>query len=197
MRMIAASDVDAAALARIRDHLGELAEVVGDLDTTAKTGLKRLRSLRDRLRRIRLTPACGPTEREFIEALMKFVGTTGELLFNYKLVPGAPTTNNAHELRFKQPKHLLRRVVGFTAASTYLLANGERLVFVDPKEKFAGILSILKSVDYAEVQKTIAGERKPSDRLTLLLHAPDKWEEHLKGMYNLLEDLKKQKTNIT
>lgn len=195
--LIAATTVDVAALARIRDHLGELAEIVGDLDTTAKTGLKRLRSLRDRLRTIRLTPVCGPTEREFIEALMKFVGTKGELLFNYKLVPGAPTTNNAHELRFKQLKHLLRRVVGFTAASTYLLAHGERLVFVDPKEKFAGILSILKSVDYAEVQKTIAGERKPSDRLTLLLHVPDKWEEHLKGMYNLLEDLKKQKIIIT
>jgi len=128
---------------------------------------------------------------------MKFVGTKGELLFNYKLVAGAPTTNNAHELRYKQLKHLLRRVVGFTAASTYLLAHGERLVFVDPKEKFAGILAILKSVDYAVVQKTIAGERKSSDRLTLLLHVPEKWEEHLKALYLLLEDLKKQKTIIT
>ncbi len=185
-----------AELSRIRDHLGELAEIVGDLDTTAKTGLKRLRALRDKLRRVRLTPACGATEREFIEALMKFVGTKGELLFNYKLVPGAPTTNNAHELKYKQLKHLLRRVVGFTAASTYLLAHGERLVFVDPTEKFASILAILKSVDYAEVQKTIAGERKSSDRLTLLLHAPEKWEEHLKAMYLLLEDLKKRKTII-
>ncbi len=186
-----------AELSRIRDHLDKLAQILGDIDTTPKTGLKRLRALRDRLRRIRLTPKCGVTEREFIVALMKFVGTKGELLFNYKLVPGAPTTNNAHELKYKQLKHLLRRVVGFTAASTYLLAHGERLVFVDPKEKFAGILAILKSGDYSAAQKTIAGERKPSDRLALLLHAPEKWEKHLQAMYLLLEDLKKQKAIIS
>ncbi|MHA1620448.1 MAG: hypothetical protein ACTSVZ_14320, partial [Promethearchaeota archaeon] len=38
----------------------------------------------------------------------KFIRTKGEMLFNFKKVEGAPTTNNSHELKFKQLKHFLR-----------------------------------------------------------------------------------------
>ncbi|MHA1731282.1 MAG: hypothetical protein ACTSU5_05030 [Promethearchaeota archaeon] len=80
-------------------------------------------------------------------ALMKFVRTKGEHLFNYKRVPGAPTTNNSHELQYKQLEHLLRRANGHSAANEYLLARGERLVFVNPGEAFEDIDAILQGVD--------------------------------------------------
>lgn len=126
---------------------------------------------------------------------MQFVGTKGELLFNYKLVEGAPKTNNDQELKIKQLKHFLRRVIGHAAASSFLLNHGERLIFVNPKESVSGILEILKSVDYGEVQKRIAAERNPRDRMPLLMHRPDEWNLFLKET-SLLFEVAEQRTTI-
>ena len=121
---------------------------------------------------------------------MKFVRTKGELLFNYKRVPGAPTTNNDQELFYKQLKHFLRRVVGHAAANVYLLAHGERTVFVNPAENFEGIVEILRAIDYSAAREKIASERKARDRMSLLMHLPERWGEKIKKMYQILEDLK-------
>jgi len=121
--LVAEGKGSAAELGRIKVNLAILKGILNDLDISAKQGLRRLRLLRDQLRKARLRPQCGETERKFAEAMMKYVGTKGELLFNYKLVPGAPTTNNAQELKIKQLKHFLRRVIGHSAASAFLLTE--------------------------------------------------------------------------
>ncbi len=127
---------------------------------------------------------------------MKFVGTKGDLLFNYKIVEGVPTTNNGQELKNKQLKYFLRRVIGHSAASAFLLAHGERLLFVNPKESAVGILNILRSIDFSEVQKRIAAARNPRDRLPLLVHRPEEWESFLKDTSLLLEDAAQRYTII-
>ncbi|MHA1618922.1 MAG: hypothetical protein ACTSVZ_06530, partial [Promethearchaeota archaeon] len=95
-------------LSKIQDHLSIISSILSDLDLSFKKGLKNLRTYRDKLRKYRFSPSCGETERTFIEELMKFIRTKGEMLFNFKKVEGAPTTNNSHELKFKQLKHFLR-----------------------------------------------------------------------------------------
>ncbi len=127
---------------------------------------------------------------------MKFIGSKGELLFNYKLVEGAPTTNNGQELKIKQLKHFLRRVIGHAAASSFLLAHGERLLFVNPKESASGILEILRSVDYCDARKRIAAERNPRDCMPLLVHRPEDWESFLRDTSLLIEDAEQRITII-
>lgn len=180
----------AAELGRVRGHLADLVPILDNLETSPEEGLKQLRNLRDRIRNARLTPQCGDAERKFAEEFMKFVRTKGELLFNYKRVPGAPTTNNDQELFYKQLKHFLRRVVGHAAANVYLLAHGERMVFVNPAETFEGIVEILRAVDYPAAREKISSERKVRDRMSLLMHIPERWGERIKKMYQILEDLK-------
>ncbi|MHA1732525.1 MAG: hypothetical protein ACTSU5_11310, partial [Promethearchaeota archaeon] len=180
---------EVAELARIKDHLATLSGILGDLECSFNVGLGRLRRFRDTLRKNRFSSKCGPVEREFVEALMKFVRTKGEHLFNYKRVPGAPTTNNSHELQYKQLKHLLRRVIGHAAASEYLLAHGERLVFVNPGENFEEILSILRDVDQAGARRQVAAERKSRESMTYVVHDKDKWEKFLKKIQEMADNL--------
>jgi transcriptional regulator with XRE-family HTH domain len=187
----------AAELGRVRGYLADMVPILDDLETSPEEGLRQLRRLRDRIRKARLSPQCGGAEREFAEELMKFVRTKGELLFNYKRVPGAPTTNNDQELFFKQLKHFLRRVVGHAAANVYLLAHGERMVFVNPGETFESILEILRSVDYPAAREKIASERKSRDRMSLLMHIPERWGEKIKKMYQILEELTHLTSAIT
>jgi hypothetical protein len=99
-------------------------------------------------------------ESDFCDALVKFVNTKGELLLNYKHVDGAPRTNNEHELFYKQLKHLLRKVIGFGAASSFLLGHGERIVYVKIDEPTDKIREIFLNMDLVKGRELIATERK-------------------------------------
>jgi hypothetical protein len=187
----------AAELGRVRGTLADLAAILSDLESSPEEGLRKLRKLRDRIRKARFAPGRGDAERAFAGELMKFVRTKGDLLFNYKRVPGAPRTNNKHELTYMQLKHFLRRVIGQAAANTYLLAHGERMVFVNPAESFDGIVGILRTMNYAAAREKIAKERKSRDRLSVVMHNPEKWEEKIKKMYKILKDLELPKAIIT
>ncbi|MHA1731858.1 MAG: hypothetical protein ACTSU5_07935 [Promethearchaeota archaeon] len=94
----------------------------------------------------------------------------GEHLFNYKRVPGGPTTNNSHELQYKQLEHLLRRAIGHSAANEYLLACGERPVFVNPGEAFEDIDAIIQEVDQGDARRQVAAGRKSREGLTYVVH---------------------------
>jgi|SRR5271157_683676 len=178
---------DASELGRIHEYIEEIATVLDDLESSKEEGLGRLKVLRDRLRKYRLSPRCGETERGFIEALMKFVQSKGEHLFNYKVVSGAPTTNNDHELSYKQLKHFLRRVIGHSAANAYLLAHGERIVYVNPSESLEDITNILQATDSNGARKCIAAERKGRDSLMFVIHNPLKWEQKINEIAQLIE----------
>jgi hypothetical protein len=187
----------AAELARVRGHLARLAAILDDCEAAPDEGLRQLRRLRDQLRKDRLAPGRGEAERTFAEELMKFVRTKGVLLFNYRRVSGAPRTNNDLELCYKQLKHFLRRVIGQAAANAYLLAHGERMVFVNPAENFNGILAILQAVDQPAARKMIAQGRRSRDRMSLVMHNPEKWEEKINKIYQILEGLEYRITTVS
>ena len=122
---------------------------------------------------------------------MKYVKTKGDLLFNYKDVAGAPRTNNAHELQYKQLKHLLRKVIGFSAANSYLVAHGERIVFVEPGESREGNVEIFRTMDHARARGLIASDRKPRDSLCFVMQDATRWEGLMSDLRAKLEILRK------
>jgi hypothetical protein len=177
-------------LQRIQNNLNDLSMILSDIDSSFETGLIKLRKFRDRLRRYRLKQSCGDIEKRFIEDLMKYVKTKGKMLFNFKKVDDAPTTNNNHELKYKQLKHFLRRVIGFASAKRYLLSHGERIVFIKMDETLTNIKLILQDTDFNAARKIIADERIPRNSLPNIMHHTDKWKENITRLIQLLSNFK-------
>ena len=182
---------DAMELECIAGHLQDLKAILTNLDTSKSEGLKELQIFRTRLRKFRLTDRCGPIEKKFIDELTKYVKTKGGHLFNYKDVENAPRTNNVHELQYKQLKHLLRKVIGFSAANSYLLAHGERIVFVNPRENYDVIREIFKTMDHAKARAIIASERKSRDSLCFVMHDVPRWASLIVDLREKLDNLRK------
>jgi len=179
-------------LQRIQAHLQELSEILEDSEETAQEGLDRLRKFTALLDSRTKGKSCGPIERDFITQLAKFVKTKGTKLFNYRLIPDAPRTNNGQELAFKQLKHLLRRTIGYSAAANYLLAHGERMLFVNPKESFQRIVEILKEMDWTIDRKRIQAERTKRNATIHIMHDPIRWMNELSALGEKWALLKKQ-----
>lgn len=184
-------------LERIKEHLETMSKILGEIDGTKEESLQDLRRFRDKLRRHKNESNCGEIERKFIEEFMKFVRTKGEQLFNYKLVDDAPRTNNSHELRYKQLKHLIRRIIGFSAAKSYLLSHGERIVYVNPSESFDVIVEILLNMDHGKARKDIIEGREPRDALHNIIHDAVGWKRQIEHLRSKLQDLRERKTKRT
>lgn len=191
------NDDRAVELERIQEHLVVLSDILGELDGTGEESLDRLRRYRDKLRKYRNGEKCGAIEKKFIENLMKYVKTKGEQLFNYKDVEGAPRTNNSHELKYKQLKHMLRRIIGFSAANSFLLSHGERIVYVNPSESFDGIIDILSNIDHEAARKSIRKSRKSQDALRIVIHDAAGWERQMDELAAKLSNLRKRKASRT
>jgi hypothetical protein len=179
-------------LEHVRNHLRELQGILADESTNADVGLTRLRLFRDRMTKRKRADDIKKIERDFCEALIKFVNTKGELLLNHKRVDGAPRTNNDHELFYKQLKHLLRKVIGFGAASSFLLGHGERIVYVKIDEAAENIREIFLKMNLMKARETISSERKSRDLLQYIMHDNDRWDETMKVLMDLLHGLRKQ-----
>lgn len=73
--------------------------------------------------------------------IFKYSSFIGKLQHNP--YPDVPTTINFHELKFKQLKHFLRRIIGHKAAKWYFLTHGEYSVYVNPKESREDMTQII------------------------------------------------------
>ena len=162
-------------LETIKSYLTDIKVILDDDEASAENALELLKNYCKRLATIQLRNDCGLVEAQFIEELVKYVETKGELLFNYKRIEGAPKTNNLHELSFKQLKHFLRKIIGFRTAKSFLLSHGEYIIFVDPAESFEGILGILKNMDYTKARKLIRSERTSRDNIRFVMHDLMRW----------------------
>ncbi|HME52239.1 MAG TPA: hypothetical protein VKM55_08470, partial [Candidatus Lokiarchaeia archaeon] len=149
-----------AELHQIKIHLEGLKAILDDETTTKEDAVVAIKHYKEVLENHLVMTECGELERGFIEAFGKYVDTKAEQLFNFKIVPGAPKTNNEHELCHKQLKHMLRRIIGAKAASAYLLAHGDRITFVNPKESYEEILKILSTMDITAASRIIKKERR-------------------------------------
>jgi len=169
-------------LTRIQLCVQELSKILEAEEEPAWEGLKRLRKFVDSLDIWKSAATDGSREYEFIVQLQKFVKTKGAKLFAYRLLPNAPRTNNSQEISFKQIKHLLRRTIGYGAAGAYLLAHGERMLFVNPEESFYNIVKILKAVNWSEARNKIKAERIPRNSIIYIIHDPKRWKVELAAL---------------
>ena len=176
-------------LETIKAYLSEIKDILDDEETSAENALESLEGYCKKLVNLQLREECGPVEAQFIEELTKYVETKGELLFNYKLIDGAPKTNNLHELSFKQLKHFLRKIIGFRTAKYYLLSHGEHIIFVDPNESFAGILEILKNMDFKKARVQIRSERTSRDSIRFIVHDLKRWNLKLRDLKQKADEL--------
>ncbi len=179
-------------LERLKGHLSILEEILSDDTTNADDGLKKMKIFKEKMRKRTDAKNIKKLEADFCEAVVKFVNTKGELLFNYRNVEGAPRTNNDHELFFKQLKHMLRKTIGFGAASSFLLGHGERIVYVKIDESTDNIKKIFMNMDLEKARGMISSERKSRDMLQYIMHDDDKWNDNMEMIRKLLHGLREQ-----
>ena len=176
-------------LETIKSHVSEIKHILDDEKASAENALELLENYCKKLAAFQLREDCGPVEAQFIEALTKYVETKGDLLFNYKRIEGAPKTNNLHELSFKQLKHLLRKIIGFRTAKSYILSHGEHIIFVDPEESFEGILEILKGMDFKNARELIRSGRTSRDSIRFVMHDLKRWNSNLQVLKQTADEL--------
>ena len=180
----------------IKYHLEIIKDILADADISETEGLQKLEQFCIDLDLRQAAIECGEIEKTFIESFTNFVRTKGDYLFNYKLVPGAPTTNNAHELKYKQLKHLLRKMIGFAAANCFLLAHGERIVYVNPAESHEEIKRILSTMDLEKARDAIATERHSRDALSIIMHDVEEWETQVSQLAEMIDFLIQKQPTI-
>ncbi len=179
-------------LHRIKEHLSGIKAILDDESASKEKSIAAIEKYNQLLNKRLETSDCGEIERTFIKAFARYVETKSEQLFNYKIVPGAPKTNNGHELCHKQLKHLLRRIIGAKAASAYLLAHGDRITYVNPRESFDEIVKIISTMDINSASRIIKQERRSREMLTLVMHDPQRWEKRVLNLREILSHLKEQ-----
>jgi len=173
----------------IKQYLAEVRVILDDPDSNADEALDKLEDYSNTLCKHLPSENCGEIEGKFIVELQKYLKNKGKLLFNFKRIDGAPRTNNAHELAFKQLKHFIRRVIGFRAAKYYLLTHGERIVFVNRSESFKGILEILKTMDHYKARELIRSERSSRESIRFIIHDPKRWATELEDLKQKCKEL--------
>ena len=179
-------------LSEIHSYLGEMVNILSSTESNATIGLKQMLHLIDRLDYSNLDSSRGLVVAGFIQGLKKYIETKGQLLFNYRSIPEAPNTNNFQELKFKQLKHFLRRVIGHGAAKDYLMAHGERIVFINPTETREGIRLIFESSDQTVARREIRKNRRKMDSWVFVIHNRVKWAENMKKIDVYIDNLEKK-----
>lgn len=173
-------------LEQIHIYLAEMVEILAQTEYNASGGLKKILHFSDKLRFSEIENPRDGVASLFVKALVKYIETKGKLLFNYRTIPGAPTTNNFQELKFKQLKHFLRRVIGHGAAKDYLMVHGERILFVNPRESRDRILEIIKNCNQHEARKEIRINRRSMDRWAIVMHNRERWAERIQKLHDYI-----------
>ena len=173
-------------LEAIHEHLDNLKEIFGNPHENAEEGLK---SLLIFCKSLKLSKNRGDIEVEFISSLVKYAETKGPLLFNYRTISGAPTTNNFQELKFKQLKHFLRRVIGHKAAKSYFLSHGEQIVYINPKNNREEIEQILRSCDQSQARLFIRANRRSMHSWVIVVHNRERWVRKMIELDDYIKNL--------
>jgi hypothetical protein len=167
---------------RIQAHLPRLVEILGAADENYEQGINRLSEYQKWLEIYLKTPHIEPLERLVLKEINKFIVTKASHLMNFRKISGAPRTNNAEELAFKDIKYLLRRTLGYSGAKEYLYDHGERIVFINPKEEPSEIKSILTETNQQAARQMIKKERKKQEGWGRIIRDDEKWDEILRKM---------------
>ncbi len=166
-------------LLQIHAYLDDLVHIFSQSQDNAEIGLEKLANITTRLYKKSRNLQEDSIVYVFVNDLKKYIDTKGKLIFKYREISKGPTTNNFQELKFKQIKHFLRRVIGHGAAKEYLMAHAERILFVNPNETRETILEILKSCDQASARKEIKQNRRSLDGWIFVVHHQVKWKRNM------------------
>jgi hypothetical protein len=181
-------------LSQITQHLKDIVQILNNSEEKPDIGLSNIRelvvSLLLKLNSIEKTSE----EYEFITALSKYIDTKGDLLFNYRNIEGAPSTNNFTELKFKQLKHLLRRTIGHSAAKEFLFAHGNGIMYINPTEGREKIQKIFMTINQGAIKKQISLNRAKRDSLHFILHDQTRWDKRLIVLDTLIQNLEMKLT---
>lgn len=173
-------------LNEIQMHLTEMVDILAQTEYNASGGLKKMLQFSDNLKFTALENPRDGVASLFVKELIKYIETKGMLLFNYRSIPGAPSTNNFQELKFKQLKHFLRRVIGHAAAKDYLMVHGERILFVNPEESRENILAIFKNCNQQEAREEIRVNRRSMDRWAIIMHNRVRWGDRIQKLHSYI-----------
>lgn len=176
-------------LTEIHRYLHDLVSILAIINGNASQGLKRLLNYVDDLQLDSVDYNDKEIVGNFVKQLGKFVNTKGKLLFNYRTIPNAPTTNNFQELKFKQLKHYLRRAIGHKAAKAYFVSHGEHITYVNTDETPDSIIEILKNCNQSEFRKLIRDNRRSMDAWNLVIHDRIKWEKKMNDIDLYIQNL--------
>ncbi|HME50761.1 MAG TPA: hypothetical protein VKM55_00960, partial [Candidatus Lokiarchaeia archaeon] len=76
--------------------------------------------------------------------------------------------------------------------SAYLLAHGDRITFVNPKESYEEILKILSTMDITAASRIIKKERRSRETLTLVMHDQQRWVKIVSSLQEMLHRLQEK-----
>jgi hypothetical protein len=123
-----------------------------------------------------------PLELEFLTIVCDYIDTKGVYLMNYRRVPGAPRTNNAHEQKYHRIKYKLRRIIGHVGAKEYLSKHGKDILFVNPDSSEKEIEDILRNANIPKIRKQIREEQHHRDELEEIMYDDKKWDAYIKAL---------------
>jgi len=176
----------------IHNYVEDLSSILDDHEASAGEGIKRMEIFCLEHEAHQDDPLCGDLERGFLVQLHDYFSTKGVKLFNYRLIPGAPATNNYEESRYHLLKHYIRRTIGQHSAKEYLARHGARLFFVNTDAKLEEITAILKSMDQTDARKALDKERPSRNEIDELMHKEHAWVVLNPQFDKLLELLKEE-----
>ena len=170
-------------LQAIHGHIKMLTKILEDPDATAGEGWMQMELFCRENESRQADPNCGSLEKDFLVQVHDYFNTKGKLLFNYRLIPGAPSTNNYEEAQYHLIKHYIRRTIGQQSAKEYLARHGARMFFVNRNAKLEEIEDILKIMDQTKARKILDKERPCRSDVENLMH-----QEHCWTVLNLQHD---------
>lgn len=166
-------------LVRIHQNLEDLVFIFGQSETSTTQGLKSFLNYIDELNTENNLINSGEIYQKFVQNLVKYANTKGKLLFNYRDIPNAPNTNNFQELKFKQLKYSIRRMIGHQNAKSFFVTHGEAIVYVNPDESLENIREILVNCNQSDLRLEIKSSRRSMDSWNLVIHDQIRWAKKM------------------
>ena len=173
----------------IHENLEDLTYILGKCEKSATQGLKEFLNFIDDLNSDKNLANKGEIYIEFAQNIRKYAETKGKLLFNYRTIPNAPTTNNFQELQFKQLKYAIRRMIGHQNAKSFFVTHGEAIVYVDPDESLDGIRQILENCNQSTLREEIKSNRRSLNSWNLVIHDQIRWTQKMKEIDDFIQSL--------
>lgn len=184
-------------LNEIHSNLDDLVYILSQCEKSASQGLKIFLNFIDDLNSELNLSNKDEIYVQFVQNLKKYADTKGQLLFNYRKIENAPTTNNFQELKFKQLKYAIRRMIGHQNAKSFFVTHGEAIVYVNPDESLENIREILEKCNQSTLRGEIKSNRRSLNSWNLVIHDHIRWDKKMKEIDDFIQSLENSQVTRT